>query len=248
MAARKQLVSLEHWASNISSEERYTSQTKSDFAAPTVSPRASLEQTRKPGETTIVLGYDKSTSYSTEAQEQFTSKLGATTLHNNNLATTESVFSAKDCIHNSLHQPDRTTAESVTEQGKLDWAAGNHAAHREGLAAIEACRATSKQLNQTRIILGDSPVVYESSMGAALAGPINARAASGESLTIPRRRPLNDAPPEQQKQTTVTASLVPGRLVEIGSGGPPEPTTYETAYAAATLAPTTVSTTGFVIL
>lgn len=232
---RTQVISLEHWASNIGTQERYQSQTKLDYTAPSTLPQR--DPVPKLGGTVIVLGYETTPCYATETQEQFTAKLGSTRSPAKGPAGDRtSDFGTKDCIHNSLHQLEPGSKPFETEQGKFSWASESKSAHRAGLAAIETCRLTSLQLNQTRIMLGDSPAEYVSSAEAALAGAVSARVASGEELVVPRRRPLADAAAPVQTNTAggCDAALVPGRLVEIGSGGPPEPSSYETTYKAAT--------------
>lgn len=240
---RRQVVSLEHWSSNISTAERYTSQTKSDFGAPAVFPARKDASQQKQGAATIVLGYEPTTSYATESKDQFTNKLSSPGSPGASpKAGGSSPFGAKDCIHNSLHRTAEDASPFDTEHNRFGWAAGGHAAHRAGLAAIELCRSTSLQLNQTRIVLGDTPPEYQTTTESALTGAMAALAASGETLTVPRRRPVAEAPPLLSPQTAAAApALVPGRLVEIGSGGPPEASAYETTYGAAWAVPVDVS-------
>ena len=239
---RRQVVSLEHWASNISTAERYTSQTKSDFGAPAMLPARKDASQQKQGAATIVLGYEPTTSYATESKDQYTSKLSSPPGSPAKAGGSSSPFGAKDCIHNSLHRTADDASPFDTEHNRFGWAAGGHAAHRAGLAAIELCRSTSLQLNQTRIVLGDTPPEYQTTTESALTGAMAALAASGEALAVPRRRPVAEAPIPPQTGAAAPA-LVPGRLVEIGSGGPPEPSSYETTYGAAWAVPVDVSST-----
>lgn len=235
---RKQVVSLEHWASNISSEERYASQAKSDFGAPgSAAPRQG--KATKQGGTTIVLGYEPRVAYATESRDQFTDKLAASAdLSRGSAPEPGPGFGTADCIHNSLYAPAEDESPFDTEHNKYRWATGDSAGHRAGLAAIETCRATSQTLNRTRIVLGDAPAEYQTSTENALTSTLAALAASGEALAVPRRRPTVHDAPEDAPAAGGLPALVPGRLVEIGNGEPP---LYETTYAAATVVSADVS-------